>query len=236
MRGLVLILAAACVALACAHAARADGAPRFDRTIELASRSFDVRVEYAGAAPGSTALSGEGELRTRLLGDGYVALRVPHTVGRIVALGDPQVTAGYALPAQDSWRPDLSLAALVDLPTVAHATARPGAKLVASKEIGAGLLRSLHVEGELRTLGLTLAPSPRAAIGARFGHLDTTGSLNLVFLRPPAETGVARSDLAELALAHALDPRTTLRLQLGATVPGDADSQLRVSAGIDLRF
>jgi hypothetical protein len=42
--------------------------------------------------------------------------------------------------------------------------------------------------------------------------------------------------VAELALAHALDARATIRLQLGATLPGDADSQVRASAGLELRF
>lgn len=186
--------------------------------------------------PGSTALQGEGEVRTRLLGEGYVALRIPHTVGQVVALGDAQLAAGYALPSPDTLLPGITVAALVDLPTVTETAARPGMKVVAAKELNSPLLRSVHVEGEVRTVGPELAPSSRAAVGTRFQFLRTTGSLDLVFLRPPANSGAEREDLTELTLAHSFDPSTTVRLQLGAKLPSDAPSLFRASVGFDLRF
>lgn len=235
MRNLALA-GAACVILASAGFARAEGGvPRYARTIDVASRSIDVRLEYGSAAPGSAALQGEGELRTRLPGEGYVALRIPHTVGQVVTVGDAQLAASYALPT-GSWRPELAIAALVDLPTVGDLAARPGVRMLATKELHTFFLRSVHLEGEVRTAGPELAPTSRAAIGTRFEALRTTGSLQLVLLRPPADSGAAREELAELALAHALDPSTTVRLQLGATLQPEAASLFRASVGFDVRF
>ena len=236
MRNLALA-GAACVILASAGSARAEGGvPRYARTIDMASRPIDVRLEYGNAAPGSAALQGEGELRTRLPGGGYVALRIPHTVGQVVTVGDAQLAASYALPTSDSWRPELAIAALVDLPTVGDLAARPGVKLFAAKDLHTAFLRSVHLEGEVRTAGPELAPTSRVAIGTRFEVLRTTGSLQFVLLRPPAHSGTAREELAELGLAHALDPSTTVRLQLAATLQPEAASLLRASVGFDVRF
>lgn len=232
-----VVAVVACVALAIAGSAHAeDGVPRYARTIDVASRPVDVRLEYGHSAPGSGALHGEGELRTRLPGEGYVALRFPHTVGRVVWVGDPQLAASYALPARERWLPEISVAALVDLSTVGELAARPGVKFFAAKELHALFLHSVHLEAEVRTAGPELAPASRAAIGTTFDFLHTTGSLALVFLRPAVDSGAASEDLAELALAHALDPSTTVRLQLGAKLQGDARSLFRASVGFDVRF
>lgn len=234
----ILVLAGAvCAALASPGSALAEGGvPHYARTIEVASRAVDVRLDYGHPAAGSTALQGQGELRTRLPGQGTFALRIPHTVGQVVSVGDPQLAASYALPSRDTWRPDLSVAALVDLPSVGDVAARPGIQLIATKELHTRFLRGVQVEGEVRTAGPRLAPTSRAAIGTRFEFLRTNGSLALVLLRPPADSGAVREDLAELALAHALDPSTTVRLQLGATLQGDASSLFRASVGFDVRF
>jgi hypothetical protein len=208
----------------------------YERTIDLATSPVEVRLHY-DAAPGSSALTGEGSIGTRLPGDGHLLLRVPHVVGRGVALLDPQLAASYPLVHEDERLPSLSVVAQVDLPMVPGARgARPGVKAIASKDLGGGFIHAIRFESEVKGEGPALAPSYRTAIGTSLRlRADTTGTVDLVALRPPTGSTAEREVLAQLSLVHALRPNTMLRLSLGAG-PKSGASALRSTVGIDMHF
>jgi hypothetical protein len=231
------------LALACLPAAaRADG---FQRTLEVGANPVDVQLQYAGAAPGPTssltpgamALSGEGSVGTRLPGDGRLTLRVPHVMGSVPTLGVAQVAASYDLAQEGRLLPKLAVVARVDLPTVRGTRgAHPGVRATAAKKVHAGVIDTVHVESELWTQGIDLTPSYRTLVGATFHvRAATSGSLDLVALRPGAGTGLAAESLAQLGLAQRLGFGATLRLGVAAGLV-DGTNSLRATLGVDRRF
>jgi hypothetical protein len=201
----------------------------YERTIEVGSTPVEVRLRYGDAAPGSTALAGEGSLATELPGSGRLTLRVPHTVGQVAALGEAQLGASYDLGPRDGLLPEVAVVAL------AH-PALPGMRVSIAKQLRSRFLRSIHAETELRSEGPDLARSSRTSIGASFRlPAATTGMLQLVSYRPASGAAAARWDLAELALSHALGPDANLRLGLGGAL-SEGSASLRTQIGVELRF
>jgi hypothetical protein len=209
----------------------------FQRTVDLGSRPVEVRLQYPEAAPGATALAGEGSLGTPIPGNGQLLLRVPHVVGRGGTLGDAQLAAAYELAPARARLPKLAMEALVELPTAPGArAARPGVRASAAAWLDNRFLRSLQLASELRTVGPELAPTTRASLGASFRVLaETRGTLELVTVRPPRGSPASREALAQLSLSHALGPDASLRLGLAGQLHGDA-ALLRGQVGFDLRF
>lgn len=196
-----------------------------------------MRLHYGDAAPGSTALAGEGSLATGLPGSGQLTLRVPHTVGQVAALGEAQLGASYDLEPRYELLPQVAVVALVPAPSAPAArTALPGMKASLDKRLRSRFLRSVHVEAELRSESPGLARSSRTSIGASFRlPAATNGTLQLISYRPARGSPAAREDLAELALSHALGPDANLRLGLGAAL-SDGVASLRTQVGVELRF
>lgn len=203
----------------------------------MGESSIELRVHHASTAPGSEAVAGEGSLETRLPGEGQLMLRLPYVVGQIPAVGIAQVAASYDLAKETPLVPNVAVVAHVDLPTAPGARgAQPGARLTVAKRLGGGIIETIHLESEMWTEGPTLTRSYRAAIGTTFRlRAATSGSLDLVALRPGADTGRANENLAQLGLAHQLDPDTNLRVGVAAGIAGGA-SPIRATFGIDHRF
>lgn len=229
--------AVTCLALGLGFGVRADASGDYERTIEVGSRPIDVRLHYGAAAPGSSAIAGEGLLATPLPGTGRLTLRLPHTFGEVSTLGAPQLAASYDLAPRPDLLPRFGVAALVNVPEVAGTrTALPGVRASAQREIGTRFLQSFHVESELRTEGPTLAPSARTRVGARFRlPAALRGTLELVTVRPSSSAATPRENLAQLGLARAFGRDATLQLGVGGGRTGDAAS-LRTRLGVDLRF
>jgi hypothetical protein len=241
-----LALVAGSLALGFTPAARAaDGANDaaspsvYEQAVEAGPSAVHVRLRYDAAAPGSTALAGEGSIDTTLPGEGHLTLRIPYAVGQGSTVGAAELDAAYVVTHETHGLPNLGVAALVDLPTAPGTRgAHPGVKARAEKRLDTGALASLHVETELRTEGPDLNPSYRAAIGTslRLGAA-TSGSLD--FIEQPGLRLEARSPrempLAQLGLRHKLDASTGLRIGFSRGLESDAGS-LRATIGIDRHF
>ncbi|HTO07240.1 MAG TPA: hypothetical protein VMR86_09295 [Myxococcota bacterium] len=206
-------------------------------TFALPGSAMDVRIHYASAGSGASALAGEGSLGANLPLDGRLTVRVPVSVGSSAMLGDTQVAAGYALLHESNLLPRLAVTAELALPTApgSHG-ARPGVKATAAKKLLWGPVRDFHVETELRTEGRGLARSYRTAVGTHLQILkSTTASIDLVTLRPSGRSLLPRDDQAQIGICQEVTKGTKLRLGLGAGVTG-GQSSLRSTVGIDWRF
>ena len=203
--------------------------------------SVAARLNYNAPAPSATALVGAGALKMPLPGEGQLTLRLPYIVGQGAAFGAAELKAGYEIAHETQVLPNVSAAALVELPTAPGMRgAHPGVKATAAKKIGSGLLESIHVESELRTDGPNLNPCYRAAIGTSFRlGPGTSGSLDFINQQAGPRLVDASSSpethLTQLGLKHKFDASTGLRLDLANGVATDARS-LRATIGIERRF
>lgn len=242
LRNLVLVAASLALGFApaparAASASPGDAATGYQRTIELGPNAIELRVQQARSAGSSDALSGEGTVATQLPGDGHLTLRLPYVVAQAPVVGTAQLAASYSLANESPLVPSVAVAAHVDLPTAPGARgARPGVRASAMKTLGLGVIDTVRVESELWTDGATLTPSYRALVGTTFRLLRTTsGSLELVALRPSAGTGAVNDNLVQLAVSHRLDPATNLHFGVAAGLAYGV-SPLRVTLGLDHRF
>jgi hypothetical protein len=226
-------------------AARAAGAgpdetpSGFERTIRVGPSSVELRVHAATSPPGSAVSAGEGSIATPLPGEGQLTLRVPYVVSQSPAVGNAQLAASYELAKESSLLPNLAVVARVDLPTAPGARgAHPGVRATAAKKLGTGVIEAIRVESELWTAGPSLAPSYRALIGTTLRlHGATSGTVDLIALRPGP--GAARENLAQLGLAHRLDPATSLHVGVAAGLGETASAApfpFRATLGFERKF
>lgn len=241
LRNLVLVAASlafglAPVAAAAAGSGSADAPSEFQRTIAVGSNSVELRVQHATSAPGSEVSSGEGSVATALPGEGQLMLRLPWVVGQTAAVGTAQLAASYDLAKESPLVPNIAVVARVDLPTAPGARgARPGVRATAAKTVDVGVIETIRLESEFWTAGPSLSPSYRAAVGTTFRlRAATSGSVDLVALRPGAATGPSEN-LAQVGLSHRLDADTNVRVGVAASLTAGA-SPLRATLGFEHRF
>jgi hypothetical protein len=233
MAVLLALLSVPTIAIAASDVA----AGGYQRIIDLGTRPVEVQVRYGNAAPGSSALVGEGSVTTALPGAGRLTFRVPHVVGQVAALGNAQVAASYALVEERRFLPSLGVVAHLDLPTAAGShEAKSHWKASVAKTVGWGVIEGIRLEGELWTEGSSPEAGYRTLVATTLRLLPSTRcSAELVSLHPGVAAGVASESFAQLGLSHRLSAQTDLRAGVAARVAGETNS-LSATIGFDRRF